>query len=765
MPQRPVTDPDPPAASHPPITGGSSKDAELRMQTPVGRLPGVTLLRSRQLATLGVRRARDLMFLFPRHHESPAPTTSVVDLKEGVAASLAGTITETELAGRRPGKSIFGAVLENETGAVRLIFFNQPFRADQITVGSRIRIEGQPKLSGLRWEFVHPKLTRLDDEEGSAESGAIEPVYPLTEGLKQFEIRRLVRTVTNQLAGQLTEVMPERWRQRAAEHLSSAGLFSGSTLPSIATAIRNIHQPDSAEALAAAQLRLVFQELLVMQLALAMRRRKLTTDLNAPPLECTALIRQRIVRRFPFELTADQQRVMDEIARDMARQFPMNRLLQGDVGSGKTVVAIFAMLLAVAGGHQAALMAPTEVLARQHHRTITKLLRDSRVRVGFLAGSLRAAERREILQDAASGQVDLIIGTQALLYDVQFASLALCVIDEQHKFGVGQRVRLRSGGIDPHYLVMSATPIPRSIAMTQFGDVDLSTLREKPARRGAVHTYLADDKWKDRWWGFLRERIAEGRQAYVVAPRVGDAGTAAGDSVPKHVSVEPAEHSVSAAGGDLGAAAEPADSQMEDVTSVTATFDQLTSGPLNGLRVALLHGRQSAVEKQSVMEAFAGGDIDVLVSTTVIEVGIDVGNATLMTILGGNRFGLAQLHQLRGRIGRGTHAGHVCVFTDGDASPREDERLRVFESTSDGFEIAEADFRLRGPGDLLGHRQSGLPPLRVADLQRDVRVLEVARQLAQEWIDDDPAMSSPDLADLKKQVLLRYADRFEIADA
>jgi len=757
-----VTHPDPSTATDASQTDKGRADTVLRMQTPITQLPGISLQRSRQLTALGLRRARDLMFLFPRYHEFPAPPTSVPNLKEGESASVVGKITETELAGRRPGKSVFGAVLENESGAIRLVFFNQPFRADQLSVGNRYRVEGQPKLSGLRWEFVHPKLTPID--EGDADqSSCIQPVYPLTEGVKQYELRRLTRHVTDQLVDGLTEVMPTRWRRQAAERLHAAGLFTGGVLPSIASAIRQMHQPESAETLGEAQMRLVFQELLVMQLALAMRRRKLTTDLNAPPLECTPLIRQRIVRRFPFELTADQQRVIDEIARDMARQFPMNRLLQGDVGSGKTVVAIFAMLLAVAGRHQATLMAPTEVLARQHYQTLVKLLGDSRVRIGFLSGSLAATQRREVLNDAATGELDLVIGTQALLYNVQFRSLALCVIDEQHKFGVGQRVRLRSGGVDPHYLVMSATPIPRSIAMTQFGDVDLSTLREKPSGRGTIHTYLADDKWKGRWWTFLRQQVAEGQQAYVVAPRVGE------------LKKDPASHPPTASNADQSDEVLPPtdgeettdveDLRQEDVTSVTETFEQLTSGPLQGLRVALLHGRQPPFEKQSVMQAFAKGEIDVLVSTTVIEVGIDVPNATLMTILGGNRFGLAQLHQLRGRIARGKRAGHVCVFTDGDGSPRDDERLRVFESTSDGFEIAEADFRLRGPGDLLGHRQSGLPPLRIADIQRDARVLEVARELAQEWIDEDPGLAASDLADLKKQVLLRYGDRLEIADA
>ncbi|MEL6110285.1 MAG: ATP-dependent DNA helicase RecG [Planctomycetota bacterium] len=465
-----------------------------------------------------------------------------------------------------------------------------------------------------------------------------------------------------------------------------------------------------------------------------MRRRQLTTELRSSALPNSAMLDARITNRFPFELTGDQQSAMTDIARDMSRQFPMNRLLQGDVGSGKTVVAIYAMMLAVGNSHQAVLMAPTEVLARQHFRTLTTMLKGSRVRIGLLCGSLSTAERRKVLADAASGEVDLIVGTQALLHGVDFHCLGLCVIDEQHKFGVRQRVKLRSGGEDPHYLVMSATPIPRSVAMTVFGDVDLTTLREKPPGRGTVNTYLGRPEWRDRWWGFVRTQLNEGRQAFVVAPRV-DSPESKGDE------------------------------SEEDVSSVESVYAQLSDDTFADYRVALLHGRLANEDKQSIMQLFADGEIDVLISTTVIEVGIDVSNATVMTILGAQRFGLAQLHQLRGRVSRGTHAGHVCVFTDGDQPPEEFERLQVFEETDDGFELAEADFRLRGPGDVLGARQSGLPPMRIANLLEDMDVLAVARMIAQDTIDEDPLLSAPQWETLRKQMLRRYGKRLDLGDA
>ncbi len=605
--------------------------SSLTLATPIQYLPGMGPARADRLFRLGLRTAQDLLFLFPRDYEQPAPPAAVDDLREGVAASLVGTITDAELVSRTPGRSVFGAIVENETGAVRILFFNQPFRADQLTFDRRVIISGVPKLNGLRMEFVHPKVTILDDIE-NVPKPRILPVYPLTEGIKQSDLRQLTSEACRELAGLLVEVMPEALRARAAAKLRCHGFAFDHALPRIDVALRSLHEPADESDLVAARTRLVFQELFVMQLAMAMRRRKLTTDLQSPPLETTAIIDARITNRFPFELTGDQQKVIKEISQDMSRQFPMNRLLQGDVGSGKTVVAVYAMMLAVAKGHQAVLMAPTEVLARQHFETLTEMLAESRVRIGLLCGSLTTRQRREVVEATAAGEIDLLIGTQALLYgDLEFQRLGLCVIDEQHKFGVAQRVALRSGGVDPHYLVMSATPIPRSIAMTLFGDTDLSTLREKPPGRGKVNTYLAHDGWKDRWWNFVRQRLDEGRQAFVVAPRV--------------AAIQSNE-----------------DDETEDVASVESVFEDLCNGSLADYRVGLLHGRMSGEDKQSIMHSFATGRLQVLVSTTVIEVGINVPNATVMTILGAQRFGLAQLHQLRGRVSRGACGPCVCLF-------------------------------------------------------------------------------------------------------
>jgi ATP-dependent DNA helicase RecG len=609
---------------------GAVTPPQLQWTTEIQFVQGVGVSRREMFSRLGIRTAGQALFLFPRAYEQPAIETKIPELREGEAASLIGQITEVEVSGRSTGKSVLGALVENETGAVRLMFFNQPFRADSLRRGSRVIVSGVPRLAGFRWEFVHPKVTVLAEDEPIPES-RIMPVYPLVEGLKQSTMRRAMSHVADELASQMEEAIDETLRKEAGARLEGKLTGIGEPLLSIGEALRQIHKPDNQALLQAARTRLIFQELLVLQLALAMRRRTLTTNLSAPSLEPSAVIDARIRNRFSFELTSDQLRTIQEVGRDMAKQYPMNRLVQGDVGSGKTVIAQYAMLLAVAHKHQAVMMAPTEVLARQHYNTLQRSLSQSRVRLGLLCGSLTTSERRAVLEKTASGEIDVLVGTQALLYgEITFAKLGLCVIDEQHKFGVEQRHSLRRGGIDPHCLALSATPIPRTITMTMFGDLDVSTLKERPPGRGQVFTYLSHDGWRDRWWKFVGQKIDEGRQAFVVTPRIEANESDEEDSV-------------------------------DEVSSAIRVYEQLSSGALKNYRVGLMHGRMSVEEKNEAMSKFASGRTQVLVTTTVIEVGIDVPNATVMTILGSERFGLAQLHQLRGRIARSSHSGHVCL--------------------------------------------------------------------------------------------------------
>jgi ATP-dependent DNA helicase RecG len=599
------------------------------------------------------------------------------------------------------------------SGYLRAIWFNQPFMREKLPFGQRVMLSGKPKYEGLVWQMTHPRVEILDaeDEEPTAQ---ILPVYPLTEGLQQWQLRKIVRAAVDACNDLLDEVFP-------AEYLQKYNLCP------LREALPQIHFPDDMPSLDRARRRLVYQELFILQLALALRRQQQHDQRKAPALEATAKINARIHRLFPFELTAGQQKAMAEIAGDMAGPLPMNRLLQGDVGSGKTMVAVYAMLLAVAHGYQAVLMAPTEVLARQHALTLKKLLVNSQVRHVQLTGGLTPSERTDVLLKIAGGEADIVIGTQAIIQDdVFFRNLGLVVIDEQHKFGVRQRATLKQAGLDPHYLVMTATPIPRTVTMTLFGDLDVSTLSDSPPGRQKINTYLANEEQRPKWWDFFRKKLREGRQGFVVTPLVEE-------------------------------------SEDNEIASLEATYESLANGELEAFRLGLIHGRMAANEKDAVMDRFRCGEIQVLVSTSVVEVGVDVPNATLMTIEDGHRFGLAQLHQLRGRICRGNHPGFCCVFGD-PQSDESHERLKAFEKSTDGFKLAEIDFKLRGPGDIFGTKQHGLPPLRIADLLRDQAILEEARRDAKQLITQDPGLAAEPNAKLRHMMLVRYGKALELGD-
>ena len=685
--------------------------AEL-LATPVQYLKGVGPHRAEILYRLGLSSARHVLFFFPRDYEDLTDRRQIADLEEGTLQTVRGVVEEVELRNTDPGRCVLGVLIRSGGDYLRAVWFNQPFMADKFSYGQEVMLSGKPKQNGLTWEMHHPRVTTLGDDEADP-AGEILPVYPLTEGLQQWEIRQIVRGVVDSHTELLDEVFP-------APYLEEHDL-----LP-IRRAVPEIHYPSDAESLGRARRRFVYQEFFILQLALAVKRHQQHLS-SAPCLEATARIDARIRHLFPFELTAGQERAIGEIAADMARPEPMNRLLQGDVGSGKTVVAVYAMLLAVAHGYQAVLMAPTEVLARQHALTLDRLLAHSQVRRAQLIGGLSTKRRDAMLVGIAAGEVDLVVGTQAVIQDdVRFRKLGLVVIDEQHKFGVRQRAALKQSGPDPHYLVMTATPIPRSVTMTLFGDLDVSTLADSPPGRQKVHTFLAEESKRDRWWDFFCRKLREGRQGYVVTPLVEE-------------------------------------SDQLQATSLEETYEALANGPLEAFRLGLIHGRMSADDKDAVMDDFRRGEIQVLVCTSVVEVGVDVPNATLMTIESGQRFGLAQLHQLRGRISRGRFPGFCSVFSD----PQTDEakkRLDAFKDTTDGFRLAEIDFQLRGPGELFGTRQHGMPPFHIADLQRDLDLLHEARRDAQALITADPALSHPDHTLLRRMMLNRYGTALELGD-
>lgn len=681
------------------------------LQTPVQFLKGVGPQRAELLARLGLRTAADVLFFFPRDYQDLTDLTSVEQLQEGELVRIRGVVAEVDWRPLREGRSMFGVLLRCQGGCVRLIWFNQPYLRDRFVRGEELVATGKVRQRGLVWELAHPEVQTVEADLELA-SGLL-PVYPLTEGLSQRQLRQIVRAALDVYLPLVEEALP-------------ADLLQRHDLPGIGEAVQGMHFPESGEVLARARRRLVYQELLVLQLALAIKRQQ-NQRASAPQLWATGKIDARIRRLFPFELTRSQEQAIHDVVHDVTSGRPMNRLLQGDVGSGKTVVAVYALLLAVAHGYQAVLMAPTEVLARQHALTLARTLQASRVRWGLLVGGLDPAERRQMLEQIREGGLDLVIGTHAVLQEgVEFARLALVVIDEQHKFGVRERALLKRAGSSPHYLVMTATPIPRTLAMTLYGDLDVSTLRDVPPGRQPVRTYLATPEQRQRWWQFFRRKLEEGRQGYVVVPLVEE-------------------------------------SDELEATSVGEAYQALASGPLAGMRLDLLHGRLPPGEKQAAMDRFRQGQTQVLVATTVIEVGIDVPNATLMTIEGAERFGLSQLHQLRGRVSRGNLPGFCCLFAN-TSTPEAEARLRAFVETSDGFALSEADFRLRGPGELLGTRQHGLPPFRVADLRRDAALLEDARRDAQALVQQDPGLAGPELARLRRLVLARYGSVLELGD-
>lgn len=687
----------------------------LNLNSPIESLEGIPdILRIPLINRLRIRRVADLIFHFPRSYQAPAAEMSAEDFEANIQVSVVGQVLELDQRYTQSGKHMLGVLLQVEPSrTVRLMWFNQGFRAKHFRVGQTLRASGKLKSTGLNWEMVHPDYAVLEGDEDESDFDRPRPIYPLCEGIKQPQLRKLMKDCLPDAIPSVREVLPERIRMQL-------------DVMEIQAALTALHFPENENEAQAALRRFKLQELFVLQLAIALQKNERDELNEAPVCEPSGKVHSRILNRLGVMLTFDQTRAIEEIGADMAKTVPMNRLLQGDVGSGKTVVAQYAMLLSAAHGYQAALMVPTEVLAHQHAQTFRESLSSSRVNVGLLTGAMSAAKRRDMLAAIAEGELDLVVGTQALLSeDVEFANLGLVIVDEQHKFGVMQRAKLRSDGKQPHYLLLSATPIPRTIAMTMFGDLDVSCIREKPPGRAKVHTYLAENEDLDSWWRFVEQKIKDGRQAFIIAPRVSK-------------------------------------SEDEGIANVEETFSRLSQGRFSHLRMGLLHGRVPTEAKAAILQEFASGKIDILVATTVVEVGINVPNATVMTILNAEILGLAQLHQLRGRVGRGTHGGYVCAV-QADGKVGENPRLEAFKQTDDGFELAEMDLRIRGAGDLLGTVQSGLPSFRVADLGEDQDLIEVARKVAFELVATDPRLAAEDLALLKEQTLARYGKSMQLS--
>ncbi len=681
--------------------------AEHGLETEVRYLKGVGEVRAAQLERLGIRTVRDLLLTLPRRYEDRRQLCPMNRLAPDEWAVVGGEVVSARWARPRYGKGYFEALLTDKSAVVQVRWYGATWLQDQLTPGQRIVLFGKPARRKGRFVFDHPEFEQLDEEGGeSIHLGRIVPIYPLTENLPQRTMRRMLWNAVDQFAARAEEIMPQATRERAK-------------VPGITEALAQAHFPLDLERARRARARLVFEEFLCMQLVLAARKIQTERFLVGRSLHAPGRLCAQFMASLPFKLTGGQEQALAEIRADMIKARPMHRLLQGDVGSGKTVVAACAMLDAIECGAQAAVMAPTELLAAQHARTLRGYLQPLGIRLALLTSSLSGAERVAARAAVADGRTQLVVGTHALIQDrVAFKDLGLAVIDEQHKFGVEQRGLLYDKGTHPDVLVMTATPIPRTLAMTLYGDLDVTTIRELPGGRQPIVTRVISAKLLEKAYDFIRQQVAKGRQAYLVYPLV-------------------------------------AESERLELKAATAMFEQLRVETFRSQRMGLVHGQLASAEKDRVMEQFRAGELDILVATSVIEVGVDVPNATVMLVENAERFGLAQLHQLRGRIGRGAHKS-FCILQGTPGSREAWQRLKVLEETSDGFRIAEEDFRIRGMGNLLGREQSGAPLLRVGDPLRDVALLEEARQEAFRLIESDPRLTAAAHAGLRRQARSLY---------
>jgi ATP-dependent DNA helicase RecG len=699
--------------------------SEINLSMAVQYLKGVGPARAEAFARLGVHTVGDLLEYYPRDWVFAPQATRINRLKANETATIIGLIESTDYQPYRR-QPIFEVMVGDETGICQVVWFRGGYLRDKMQPGQMIMAWGKVSQYRHQLQLTNPKFRIIDTETADKKTvpdtffaSATEyfsgGVYPAGGGLSSMQIKKIIRPVLDGLDRLIGEFYDEEFLKK----MEMTGRRD---------ALRWIHLPPDEDKLAKAKRRLKFDELFLMQLGLALRRHRHIRFASAVAMKYSEEIDRRIRRRFPFLLTEDQDKCIGEIVADMQKAIPMNRLLQGDVGCGKTVVALYAALLAVANKTQVAIMAPTEILANQHFISIERYLRKSDVRRVLVTGGLTGKKRTELLRQIRNGEIDIVVGTVALLEkDIEFKKLGLVVIDEQHKFGVHQRASLRKEGT-PHCLVMTATPIPRTLAMTVFGDLDVSIIGKSPPGRGAVITRQVAPEDRPKAYEFIRERLRAGKQAYFVYPRI--------------TGVEEE--------GDIKAATDG----WRELSKVFAEF-----------KVELLHGRMSSEKKQQIMTEFRRGKIDVMVATVVIEVGVDVPNATIMVIEGADRFGLAQLHQLRGRIGRGESKSFCFLFADMDAeNEAAKSRLEMMERSSDGFEIAEHDLKLRGPGELFSTRQHGLPDLKIANIIEDYDLLVMARRSAFELVSTDPLLTEPAHKNIRHSLVTKFGDTLGLAD-
>lgn len=674
-------------------------------------LKGVGPQRKKVFERLGVETVEDLLYFFPRRYEDRRQMTPLAKLKIGEWQTVTGKILNHS--GRRSWytkKHVYEMELGDETSRVFCVWFNRPYLDRYFKLGQQVIVYGKVDLYKDRFQIVSPDYEIItDDEEDKALSvGRIVPVYPMTRGMTQRSLRKSAKQCLEKYVANLQDVLPYSIRKKYA-------------LSNLVKSLWNIHFPESLEDQVTAYRRVSFEEFFLFQISVLLRRQSIVTKDGIAHAISDEFCRD-FERLFSFVLTQSQKDVIKEVAKDLKSNSPMHRLLQGDVGCGKTVVAFFGCLVSVRNGHQAAIMAPTEILARQHYENLLKVLSSSPfsdVRACLLISDQDTKSRARLLSEVQQGTIDIVIGTHALIQDaVNFRSLSFVVIDEQHKFGVRQRALLSAKGKNPDVLVMTATPIPRTLCLTLYGDLDVSTINEIPPGRGNLRTALFAQQDAGKAYEIVRQAVARGEQAYIVYPIIDE-------------------------------------SEDLDLKSAQEMYKTLQKGELKGFRLGLLHGQMKKQQTQDVMRQFLNKELDVLVATTVLEVGVDVPNATVMVVEHADRFGLAQLHQLRGRIGRGALDAQ-CVLTADLATPQAQARLEVLLSTRDGFQIAQQDLLIRGPGEFFGRHQHGLNELRIANPQTQLDILEEARQEAIGILAKDPKLSGVNHAIIQKTILTRY---------